>query len=263
MKKKEEVQAAELVEEPKQECVESALVVHDDESVPRLVVSLDAMRQFHDEKMRFIKDVMVDGHDYGVIPGCGSKPSLLKPGAEKLLQVYGFGSLMDKTGEDATEKRYEVTYKCSITHKKSGKVVAQCEGTACSEEKRNWSTAPLKLKNTIQKIAQKRAFVGATLFATGCSDVFTQDVEDMEPTQAPTPRAEPVPPEVLALQGLIIEDAQSFNVPVDVMKPIIFAATGDPKLKLRNVMDIEQLKKIQSAVADWVSTQTTEETKGA
>lgn len=35
------------------------------------------------------------------------------------------------------------------------------------------------LKNTIMKMAQKRAFVGAVLIATGASEFFTQDIEDM------------------------------------------------------------------------------------
>lgn len=34
------------------------------------------------------------------------------------------------------------------------------------------------LANTILKMADKRAVVAATLLATGCSDIFTQDVED-------------------------------------------------------------------------------------
>jgi hypothetical protein len=33
--------------------------------------------------------------------------------------------------------------------------------------------------NTIQKMAQKRAFVGASLIATNASEFFTQDIEDM------------------------------------------------------------------------------------
>lgn len=35
------------------------------------------------------------------------------------------------------------------------------------------------LKNTIMKMAQKRAFVGGVLIATGASEFFTQDIEDM------------------------------------------------------------------------------------
>jgi hypothetical protein len=34
------------------------------------------------------------------------------------------------------------------------------------------------LINTVEKIAAKRALVAATLLATGCSDIFTQDLED-------------------------------------------------------------------------------------
>lgn len=36
------------------------------------------------------------------------------------------------------------------------------------------------LQNTIMKMAQKRAFVGAILLATGASEFYTQDIEDME-----------------------------------------------------------------------------------
>jgi hypothetical protein len=35
-----------------------------------------------------MKEVMQEGQHYGVIPGCGDKPSLLKPGAEKLMFTF-------------------------------------------------------------------------------------------------------------------------------------------------------------------------------
>jgi hypothetical protein len=41
-----------------------------------------------------------------------------------------------------------------------------------------------ELQNTIKKMADKRALIAATLVATGCSDIFTQDVEDMPRTMA-------------------------------------------------------------------------------
>lgn len=44
------------------------------------------------------------------------------------------------------------------------------------EQVKTWK---LTHKNTIQKMAQKRAYVGAILNATGASEFFTQDVEDM------------------------------------------------------------------------------------
>ena len=52
----------------------------------------------------------------------------------------------------------------------------------------------LELQNTILKMADKRALIAATLVATGCSDIFTQDVEDMPATMgAPKPAAAPRP----------------------------------------------------------------------
>jgi hypothetical protein len=43
-------------------------------------------------------------------------------------------------------------------------------------------------ENTILKMADKRAMVAATLIATGCSDLFTQDLDDVDPLpDDPTP----------------------------------------------------------------------------
>jgi hypothetical protein len=47
------------------------------------------------------------------------------------------------------------------------------------------------LENTILKMADKRALVAATLIATGCSDIFTQDVEDAPQEPPDGPYAEP------------------------------------------------------------------------
>ena len=41
---------------------------------------------------------------------------------------------------------------------------------------------PHSLKNTLEKMADKRALVAATLIATGCSDLFTQDIEEGMPS---------------------------------------------------------------------------------
>ena len=48
--------------------------------------------------------------------------------------------------------------------------------------------------NTVQKMGQKRAYVAATLTATGLSGRFTQDLEDLPlPPSPPTPTAAPEP----------------------------------------------------------------------
>jgi len=60
-----------------------------------------------------------------------------------------------------------------------------------------------ELDNTLLKMADKRALVAATLIATGCSDIFTQDVEDM-PQQAKERNVEPVKPDVPSIQSLMM-----------------------------------------------------------
>lgn len=48
------------------------------------------------DRLKFIKnvmrEVMVEGQDYGKIPGCGPKPALLQPGAQKLLLTFQLNS---------------------------------------------------------------------------------------------------------------------------------------------------------------------------
>jgi len=116
--------------------------------------------------------------DFGVIPGT-KKPSLLKPGAEWLLKWYGLGhefEMLDtEIGEDL--KKFGVTYRCRVTKAMpngTAVTVATCDGYASRDEKQ-WAKAPW---NTIIKMAQKRAMVGAALQATGSSGLFTQDMED-------------------------------------------------------------------------------------
>ncbi|RYG32188.1 hypothetical protein EON81_21230, partial [bacterium] len=43
----------------------------------------------HKEAVAFIHEALVDGQDYGKIPGTGDKKNLLKPGAERLCSGFG------------------------------------------------------------------------------------------------------------------------------------------------------------------------------
>ena len=113
-------------------------------------------------------------------PQCG-KETIIK-GNEK----YGGGWLcyQKKGGCGAKYKDGDRT----IEHQESGKVL---------------NLEPFTLVNTIQKQAQKRAFVGAVLIACNASDYFTQDLEEMAPSKdedddipsAPEPRQVPPPKE--------------------------------------------------------------------
>lgn len=198
---------------------ERALEVVDVEAtyVPTLAISVDQAVEQYEAFQRFKSRVLKEGVDYGTIPGT-DKPSLWKPGAEKLCNAFALSAelvLTDKV-EMWEEGFFYYEYECRLIHRRTGSLVATCHGSANSREGRyRWrylteskATAedkaravrtetrngkygeytvyvvenddPYTLVNTFQKMAQKRAFVGAVLLATNASDSFTQDLEDMD-----------------------------------------------------------------------------------
>jgi hypothetical protein len=59
-------------------------------------------------KKDFIKAVLVEGVDFGTIPGAGDKPALKKPGAEKLSNFFGLSPVFEdvSTTEDWTGENH-------------------------------------------------------------------------------------------------------------------------------------------------------------
>jgi hypothetical protein len=74
---------------------------------------------------RLVTDkVLVKGVDYGEVPGT-DKPTLLKPGAEKLLSAF---QLYDKFTEIAIERNWKdgfffYEYECTLYDRESGKAI--------------------------------------------------------------------------------------------------------------------------------------------
>ena len=162
---------------------------------------------------RVMKDVMQNHQHYGIIPGCGDKPTLLKAGAEKLLATFRLS--VDVLVDDLStsqERRYRIVLKLYNPH--GGFAGAGIGEASSNEEKFAWrqavcdeefdetpenqkrtkwkrgargeayqlkqvKTNPADQANTVLKIAKKRAMVDATLTATAASDIFTQDLEEM------------------------------------------------------------------------------------
>lgn len=233
------------------------------------MMPIDAAKGWYDEFVAFSKSILKSNLDYGEIPGT-NKPSLFKPGAEKLAFVYGLGAEIECVDKivDIDRPFIDYTYRCTVKTK-SGQIKAQCEGSCNSLEPKfgylwkqidelpegidisnlpsktsgkkmfefafavekketqgqygkpaeywqRWEDAIMSnrarkvskktstgkeldgweldetvtlyrvpnpdaigMKNTIMKMAQKRAFVGAILLATGASEFFTQDIEDI------------------------------------------------------------------------------------
>lgn len=154
-------------------------------------------------------------HDYGIIPGT-NKPTLLKPGAEKILMMFGLTTeyqFLDRT-ENFEKGFFAYTLKCTIS--KGGQKITEGVGQANTMEGKyryRWVSEkdipegmaketlqfktyngqygdynkykienddPFTLANTVLKMAKKRAQVDAVLTVASLSEVFTQDIEDMK-----------------------------------------------------------------------------------
>ena len=90
-----------------------------------------AVREFQ----RIVHEFMVSGQDYGVIPGT-NKPTLLKPGAEKITKLLGLADTYEVTGsiEDWTRPLFHYQVKCRLVSLKTGTVVAEGLGECNSME---------------------------------------------------------------------------------------------------------------------------------
>lgn len=142
--------------------------------------------------------------------------SLGKPGAEMLQLAFGFsseiqstvskddpnarftmtiGEWIERPGSTRKEKvfrevamtgAYEVTSLCSV-YANDGRLLARASGSCNNGESAFRSTPYADAKNPVLKRSEKRAFVAAMLIAAGASDLFTQDLEDLEVTPAGQP----------------------------------------------------------------------------
>lgn len=170
-------------------------------------------------RVRRIQEVMSalmkEGTHYGKIPGT-DKPTLYKPGAELILTTFRIAATPSLIEDLSTsdEVRYRVTVRGTnqITGEVLGEMVGECSSNeekyrwrrpVCDEEfdetsedrrREKWAkgwdgkpnykqkqlrTSPADVANTILKMAVKRALIAMTLVATGCSDIFAQDLEDL------------------------------------------------------------------------------------
>lgn len=173
----------------------------------------------YNEIVQFVKKVMKPNVDFGVIPGTGGKPTLLKPGAEKLCSLFGLDCMFEVADSVEDWEQGFFAYRYRAVLRRGDRIVAAAEGSCNSKETKyrwRWATMAekpddatakdLKAKgllrwrkfdgqwcacervkndeifsqvNTLQKMAQKRALVASILIAANASEFFTQDIEDM------------------------------------------------------------------------------------
>lgn len=124
--------------------------------------------------MVWLRGALVEGTDFGTIKG---NKSLWKPGAEKVL------GMLNCTAEFPTLQQYEdlaiegkeiqtIILRCSIKNA-DGQVIANGVGARTLRQ----DGGDL---NKCLKMAKKSALIDGTLAAGGLSEIFTQDIEDMD-----------------------------------------------------------------------------------
>lgn len=132
------------------------------------------------------KEAMTTGIDYGTIPGT-KKPTLLKPGAEKILLTLGISPRYEELNViecyDEGKEFASYRYKCILTindrsNNNEPVIIAEGVGMAHTKEKNVGKANPLDMFNTKLKIAKKRAMIDATLGISGLSSHFTQDMAE-------------------------------------------------------------------------------------
>jgi len=126
-----------------------------------------------------VKTQLSQNHDYGIIPGT-PKPTLLKPGAEKILMLMGLSSefdVLDST-RDFKAGFFQYQIKCKLF--KNGVLITEGLGSCNTMERKYVKMDAFTMDNTVLKMAKKRALIDATLLIASLSQIFSQDLEDVD-----------------------------------------------------------------------------------
>jgi hypothetical protein len=155
----------------------NALTLIENVDVQTIQKTLTKIAQFQG----LVKQNLKQNHDFGIIPGT-PKPTLLKPGAEKILMLMGITSeyeLIERI-QDYDGQFFAFTVKCTLL--KGDQKITEGLGH-CNTRERKWiKQDPCTMANTCLKMAKKRSQIDATLTVSSLSDIFTQDLEDLDLT---------------------------------------------------------------------------------
>ena len=157
------------------------IAIIDTVEVAQVEATMRKITQFQ----QVIQNTLHQNHDYGIIPGT-DKPTLLKPGAEKILMMMGLRSefeIVDST-RDFEKGFFQYQVRCKLL--KGDTVITEGLGACNTREKKYMKMDPYTMDNTVLKMAKKRSLIDATLLVASLSDVFTQDLEDIDINGQPT-----------------------------------------------------------------------------
>lgn len=213
--------------------------------------------------VEFVKGVLQKDVDFGVIPGT-RKPTLLKPGAEKLCKLFGLRPVPElvRCVEDFDKPLFHYHYRVALLNRQ-GEIVAAGEGNCNSLEGKyqKQQSRIFDLPNTLCKMAQKRAMVAAVLVATGASEFFTQDIEDWQdiveggdrPQRQPQP-ARPQPQRQSPRKETLLAESDTLLKRLEVQQGWTFEQVKDwGQTHLRQHYGTDSRRKLSdSQLADFV-----------
>lgn len=239
-------------------------------SILRPLVKPDEMIAAQQEVSQLIVKALKLGVDYGEIPGTrDSKPTLLKPGAERLQRAFGCHTTFDILEREVDHDR-EVPWRKSQWNYSSrkreetsgtslglyryvvranvigpnGQVVGMGVG-ACSTLESKYVDRPRDLEHTVLRMAQKRAKVAATLDAFGLSGRFTGDLDDEAGSddETPPPKAAPkgdesdgFDPHDVKHQNWLVKQLRAKGIPEEHHDSVAVALKGKPASELDAVI---------------------------
>lgn len=142
-------------------------------------LTVEEAKTFNDEMSRFIETVLMAGTDYGVIPH-STKPTLLKSGAEKILNYLGLIARTEIVNRVEDYNAGFFSYECKVfLIDYNGVVRGEGIGITNTREGKYAKNSGYAVQNTVLKMAKKRALVDAALNVGNLSARFTQDMEDL------------------------------------------------------------------------------------
>ncbi len=226
--------------------------------------------------LRELRGALTKGVDFGTIRGCGPKPTLFKPGAEKILVAFGLSTYTISVDErrENNETTFRVMLGAStpdgiqrgvgIGQASTGEEKYAWRAANCQAE---WDDAPLidrrkkytkggeeilqvrvppaNQENTVLKMAFKRAKVALALDACAASEFYSQQGDKEEDRRPVSDRP---------LEGSFMIGGRVLDLTIAPAKTWIVEAYKDAGISRDQASDI-----ISKAVASFVVPDTPEE----
>ena len=151
------------------------------------VHSVIEYKQKRDALIRFARSQLHQGEkagtgDYNVPYPKAPKKVLLKAGAEKMLGFFQLGCeiRLENQVSDSNTGFFSYIYRARVYPLSMPELtIAEYNGEANTFAKSDWKRDPWAASHMASMMAQKRAFVAAVRIATGMSDEFDQDMDNV------------------------------------------------------------------------------------